>query len=198
MAKTYTREEFAKEYGPFIDSVTKGTGILPGTLTAQAILESSGKYNTGGQWVVGGSQLAQEANNYFGIKADAKWKGPSYNISTREETGSAKSYYIKDDFRKYGSVKDSIRDYVSFLKSNPRYEKAGVFTAKTVSQQAAALEKAGYATAHNYDEVVTQVYNQIKNNLYTAAKLAKQNWIPIAILLGTGVGLAVYFSMKKK
>ena len=55
MAKTYTREEFVKEYGPYISMVTRGTGILPGTLIAQAIIESQGKVN--GSYRVGGSTI---------------------------------------------------------------------------------------------------------------------------------------------
>jgi len=46
MAKTYTREGFVKEYGPYISVATRGTGILPGTLIAQAIIESQGKLIT--------------------------------------------------------------------------------------------------------------------------------------------------------
>ena len=40
---SYTRDEFVKKYGSFIHKSFKGTGILAGTLIAQAILESSGK-----------------------------------------------------------------------------------------------------------------------------------------------------------
>ena len=77
-----TRENFVKQYSPYINLVTKGTGILAGTLIAQAIIESSGKYN--GEWLVGGSKLSREANNFFGIKASKGWKGEVYNIKTGE------------------------------------------------------------------------------------------------------------------
>lgn len=163
-AKTYTREEFTKEFSPYVNTVIKGTGILAGTLFSQAVLESSGKYNTGGQWKVGGSKLAQEANNFFGIKADKSWKGKVYNIKTREVL-NGKDSFVKDDFRKYDSVKDSIKDYVNFLLNNKRYKDAGVFNAKTVEEQAIALKKAGYATDPNYPKLVTGVYKSLKDSI---------------------------------
>ena len=45
MAKTYTREEFVETYGPYIARATRGTGLLPGTVISQAIIESQGKVN---------------------------------------------------------------------------------------------------------------------------------------------------------
>jgi flagellum-specific peptidoglycan hydrolase FlgJ len=75
MAWKGTRKEFINEYGAFVHKVTKGTGILPGTLIAQLFLESS---SAGGK--VGGSKLSQDANNYFGIKCAGGWDGPKYYI----------------------------------------------------------------------------------------------------------------------
>ena len=121
--KALSRAEFVKKYSPFVNEITKGSGIFAGTLFAQAILESSGKYKTGGAWLVGGSKLSQEANNYFGIKADKSWKGKRYNIATGENKPTGEYYVIKDDFRAYNSVEDSLEDYINFLKSNPRYKK---------------------------------------------------------------------------
>ncbi len=163
-AKTYTRKEFVEQFSPYVNTITKGTGIFAGTLFSQAVLESSGNYNTNKQWKVGGSRLAQEANNFFGIKADKGWKGSRYNIKTREVYGG-KDTFVKDDFRKYDSVKDSMKDYVNFLLNNKRYRDAGVFNAKTVEEQAAALKKAGYATDPNYAKVVTDVYRSLKDSI---------------------------------
>lgn len=164
MATTYTRDEFIAKYSPFVNKITQGTGLISGTVLSQAILESSGSYNTGGQWKVGGSKLAQEANNFFGIKADPAWKGQVYNISTRE-VYNGKPTFEKDDFRKYNSVEDSIQDHLNFLVKNPRYKAAGVFDAKTVADQAAAIKKAGYATDPNYAATVSSIYNSIKGKI---------------------------------
>jgi len=146
-----TRKEFINKYGAFIHKVTAGTGILPGTLIAQAFLESSAN----GQ--VGGSKLSREANNFFGIKCGPNWSGGKYYINTKEY-GQNGAYYVKACFRKYASVEDSIKDYVNFLQVNNRYAQAGVFKAKTVKEQAEALKRAGYATAPSYAQLVYDVY----------------------------------------
>jgi flagellum-specific peptidoglycan hydrolase FlgJ len=143
MGWTGSRKEFIEQYGAFVHKVTKGTGILPGTLIAQLFLESSSK------GVVGGSTLSREANNYFGIKCAGGWQGPKYYINTREVL-NGKNVTVNACFRKYGSIKDSIIDYLDFLKNNKRYTTAGVFEAKTVKDQAQALKRAGYATAPGY------------------------------------------------
>ena len=151
MAWTGSRKEFIKEFGAFVHKVTKGTGILPGTLISQLFLESSGNGK------VGGSKLSQDANNYFGIKCAGGWDGPKYYIETREVL-NGRSIMVTACFRKYGSIKDSIIDYIDFLQSNPRYRAAGVLQAKTVEQQAKALKIAGYATAPNYAKLVNDIY----------------------------------------
>ena len=161
--KPTTRELFVKQYSPFINKLVAGTGIFPGTLIAQAIIESSGKYNTGGNWLVGGSKLAQEANNFFGIKATPSWKGGRYNINTGEYTPEGKAYTEAATFRAYKTPEDSMKDYVNFLQVNSRYTKAGVFKAKTVEEQAAALKISGYSTAPNYAKVVNDVYVSVKD-----------------------------------
>lgn len=195
-----TREEFTIKYSPFISKVVKGTGILVGTVLAQAIVESQGKTDDG-SYKVGASKLAKEANNYFGIKCGG-WKGKTYNIDTGEYTSSGQYYTAKDScFRAYPSVEDSIVDYVRFLKNNPRYEQAGVFKAKSVKEQAEALKKAGYATAPNYATTIESVYNGIKNNIKEATALQvdfiKNYWW--VVLLGTvGIVGIVYASIKLK
>lgn len=117
-----------------MDSYNK-TGILPSITIAQAILESS--------W--GESNLSKESNNLFGIKADSSWKGEFVVFETKEFHDTM----IKDKFRKYPTINDSIIDHSEFLRSNPRYEEGGVFNAKTYKEQALALQESGYSTAQD-------------------------------------------------
>jgi N-acetylmuramoyl-L-alanine amidase len=154
MAWKGTRKEFINKYGSYIHKITKGTGILPGTLIAQAFIESaSGKTPS----IVGSSKLTQNTNNYFGIKCGGNWSGPCYSIDTGEFFNGTYTV-IKDTFRKYGSIEESIKDYVNFLQNNKRYTTAGVFLAKNVKDQAKALKAAGYATAPGYADFVYNVY----------------------------------------
>jgi flagellar protein FlgJ len=158
---SYTRAEFVKKYGSFIHKAIEGSGILAGTLVAQAILESSGK-DLQGNFKVAGSKLSREANNLFGIKASSSWKGKTYNINTGEVI-NGKNVVVNADFRAYDSYEDSIKDYVNFLSKNPRYAK--VLKATTVKDQAIELKNANYATAPNYASTVNSVYLSIKSLL---------------------------------
>ena len=187
MSWTGSRSQFINEYGPYIFKVTKGTGILPGTLIAQAFLESSSR------GIVGGSKLSQDANNFFGIKCGAAWNGEKYYTTTREVI-SGKDVTVKACFRKYATVKDSIKDYVNFLQVNKRYATAGVFEAKTVKDQAEALKAAGYATAPGYAKLVNDVYKPYAELIESKRNLAGIDWKnTIAVILMAG-GLTILYN----
>lgn len=113
------------------------SGILPSITIAQAILESN--------W--GNSSLTQVANNLFGIKVGVGWEG-DYHLS---RTLEYHDIWIEDAFRKYDTWQASVDDHANFLLENPRYQKAGVFEAKTYRTQAQALQDAGYSTAQDED-----------------------------------------------
>jgi len=149
----FTRKEFVEKFYPIIERSVRGTGLLPGTALATAIVESSGKVD--GKWLVGGSKLSRKANNYHGIKCHG-WPGRKYEIETREEKPNGESYKVVACFRHYPSVEASIRDWVKFLQENPRYKK--VFKQTTVYDQAVALKAAGYATGNNYARVLYDTY----------------------------------------
>ena len=140
----------------FINSIKSGaiksykeTKILPSITIAQAILESN--------W--GESNLFKESNNLFGIKADRSWKGEYVTFETKEYH----SQMIKDKFRKYSTIEDSILDHSKFLSENKRYEEGGVFEAKTYKKQALALQESGYSTAE--DENGNKTYAQMLERL---------------------------------
>jgi len=154
-----TREQFIKKYYPIAEKLTAGTNIFPSVMLAQAIIESSGRVD--GVWLVGQSLLSRAANNYFGIKDSAGWKGQTISLKTGEFLNGQK-VTVTGVFRKYATVEDSFRDYINFLQVNPRYKTAGVFTAKTPQEQTAALQKAGYATDPNYSKLLNAVMEGFK------------------------------------
>lgn len=149
-----TNKDFTLKYGNFAREVTRGTGIFPETLLGQAAVESNG----------GESTLSKVHNNFFGIKADKSWNGAKVLMKTREVV-DGKSVYIDSYFRKYASPADSFRDYVTFLKVNPRYTKAGVFTAPNYTEQIKRIAAAGYATGTSYANVVTKVAQNVEKAL---------------------------------
>ncbi|MFD6210398.1 glycoside hydrolase family 73 protein [Peribacillus sp. NPDC060253] len=135
----------------FISSIKEGAidnykenGILPSITIAQAILESG--------W--GKSELSVKYNNIFGIKS-YNWDGKSANISTRE----FHEENIQADFRVYDTISDSLQDHAAFLTENPRYEKNGLFSSKTYTEQATALQEAGYSTIEN--EAGEKIYSEL-------------------------------------
>ena len=158
-----TNKEFVKKYFNDAYDVAKGSGIFLETLLGQAILETSS----------GKSELSSKYNNYFGIKADKSWKGKSVNMKTRE-VFDGKSVNINSNFRVYDSFKDSARDYIKFLKENPRYRQGGVFNAKTYQEQIQAIKNSGYATGTDYVNSVLRIVNVIKNDISSLSKLAEK------------------------
>lgn len=112
----------------------KSYKILPSITIAQAILESN--------W--GRSQLSTQYHNLFGIKGH-NWNGKTANLSTNEFYNQT----IKDDFRMYEDVYESVEDHGLFLSENPRYRKHGLFSSNTYMEQAKALQEAGYSTIEN-------------------------------------------------
>jgi flagellum-specific peptidoglycan hydrolase FlgJ len=191
MAWTGSRKEFIEQYGAFVHKATRGTGILPGTLIAQLFIESQGKNKPG---VVGSSGLTQSSSNYFGIKCAGGWKGPTVYADTREVI-NGNSVTVKACFRKYDSIEDSIKDYINFLQSNPRYKNAGVFEAKTVKSQAEALKRAGYATATNYAAFINEIYTPYA--LLIDQQKSALAFIDWKKLLGVGLLAAAFTQFEK-
>lgn len=116
-------------------------GLFPSVLLAQGILESGN----------GNSSLAAKHNNHFGIKRGVGWTGKVVSLNTKE-VFDGRTVTIKDGFRVYDSAEQGFRDRNTFLKMNPRYQKAGVFDAPTPEEQAKRLKAAGYATDPHYAE----------------------------------------------
>lgn len=145
--KPMSKEDFIE----MIYSHLKGkrTNIFNSVTIAQAILETG--------W--GKSELARKANNYFGIKADARWSGLVYQVETKEQKPSGEIYKIYADFRAYESIADSIKDHDEFfVSSNWRKENyKKVLEAKDPFTQARALRSCGYATNLDYADKLINI-----------------------------------------
>ncbi len=74
-----------------------------------------------------------EGNNPFNIKADETWRGPTY-------TKGEKAY------RAYPSYEESMKDYLEYLQSNPRYGKMfEPVTRQSLGRLVDAIHYAGYS-----------------------------------------------------
>jgi flagellum-specific peptidoglycan hydrolase FlgJ len=176
-----TREQYIEKYYGEVIQATRGTKIFPEIAIMQGALESGN----------GNSTLASKYNNHFGIKADSSWKGEKVFLPTKEVRNGI-TVVENEPFRVYSSVKDSFRDYAQFLQENPRYTKAGVFTAKTPQEQADALQRAGYATAPYYAQSLKTMISRNIDDLMEIAKKYKDN-TPVILL---GIGITIFFGYR--
>jgi len=138
------REFLTRMYPLAVRASEKLGGVDPNALLTQWGVESAFGTKTSGKY------------NYFGIKADKSWSGPKEDVMTQEFI-SGEKVRIPQPFRSYSSPEEAVDDYVSFLKTNKRYEKAGVFQAQTSSDFFSALQKAGYATDPEYAAKLTKI-----------------------------------------
>lgn len=139
-----SKEEFLEELTPYAQEVSLTHGVRPSLLVAQAALESN--------W--GKSQLAQDSNNYFGVKNPV---GREY--ATKEFTQNEWTE-INASFREYDSVYESVLDYANLLKNGTSWDEnlyQEVIEAPTYKEAAYALTKAGYATDPRYAEKIIQI-----------------------------------------
>ena len=109
-------------------------GIPASVTLAQGIIESSN----------GKSQLAQNENNHFGIKATKAWldAGGGYGVYTDDKPN--------EKFCKYNSVADSYEHHSQFLKNNQRYANCFKLSPDDYKGWCMGLDKAGYATSGTY------------------------------------------------
>ena len=143
-----TKAEFFKKYGSFAQASATGSGLSPLLILSQAYIESGG----------GKSKLAKDHYNFFGVKADKSWIGKKVLMRTREQRPTGEDYYINTYFRKYDNPGQSFQDHIKFLKTNPRYAKAGLFSyPDNYEKQADTLQKSGYATDINYSKLLKAV-----------------------------------------
>lgn len=140
----------------------KQSGILASVSMAQFILESG----------YGKSELAQNANNCFGMKsslsgnswAGSAWDGHSvYTMQTREQNTDGSYVTVTADFRKYGSIEDSIADHSAYLLgamngSKKRYE--GLAGCTDYKKAVQIIKDGGYATSLDYVQNLCRVIEQ--------------------------------------
>jgi len=132
-----TPEDFIASIAPAARASMAKTGIPASFTIAQAALESG--------W--GSSKTAVNARNLFNIKADASWRGATYQMPS-EEVVAGKVVVQPAKWRSYPHWQACIDDRAAFLRANPRY--ARCFMAKSGEAWALAVAAAGYATDPNY------------------------------------------------
>ena len=150
--KNLSEADAIKKVGSLFTADMKKSGILASVSLAQFILESG----------YGKSELAQNANNIFGMKkslsgntwAGSTWDGKSvYTKKTQEDDGTGKLYTITADFRKYPCIEDSIGDHSAYLlgaKNGSMLRYDGLKDCKDYKKAVQIIKDGGYATSTTY------------------------------------------------
>ena len=161
-----------KKVGPLCSADMKTSGILASVTMAQFILESG----------YGKSELAQAANNVFGMKkslsgntwAGSAWDGKSiYMKKTQEQNANGSYVTITADFRKYPCVEDSIADHSAYLLgamngSKARY--AGLKGCTDYKKAVQIIKDGGYATSLTYVEKLCSIIERWNLTQYDSAE----------------------------
>lgn len=142
--------EFVKAVMPHAQRVAAELGVDPRVLVAQAALETGW-----GRSIIRNAD-GTSSHNLFNIKAHRAWSGPVATVRTKEYLGGAATM-VRDAFRSYDSFEASFRDYVDFLKTNPRYRQALAQTHDPASF-AHSLQAAGYATDPGYANKILRIF----------------------------------------
>jgi flagellum-specific peptidoglycan hydrolase FlgJ len=143
---TYTADQYIQRFKTIAVQEMNTYGVPASITLAQGLLESGN----------GNGDLARIANNHFGIKCTADWKGKSYYKDDDQ---------VNDCFRVYDHPEDSFRDHSNFLKRK-RY--AGLFELDKNDYVgwATGLKTAGYATNPRYPDMLIGVIQKYHLDQY--------------------------------
>ncbi len=167
-----------KKVGPLFTENQKKTGILASVSMAQFILESG----------YGKSELAQNANNVFGMKCSlsgntwngSTWDGKSkYTKQTKEQHTDGSYETITADFRKYPCIEDSIADHSAYLlgaKNGSKLRYDGLKDCTDYKKAVQLIKNGGYATSLTYVENLCSIIERWNLTQYDA----KESDTPIA------------------
>lgn len=172
--KDLSEADAIKKVGALFTADMKKSGILASVSLAQFILESG----------YGKSELAQNANNVFGMKkslsgntwAGSSWDGKSvYTKQTREQNADGSYVTITADFRKYPCIEDSIADHSAYLLgamngSKQRY--AGLKGCTDYKKAVQIIKDGGYATSHSYVSNLCSIIERWNLTQYDTAEEA--------------------------
>ncbi len=143
--------EFVADILPAARSAAAALGVSPRMLIAQSALETGWGRHT--------MRLddGRSSYNLFGIKAGSDWQGPAVRRASLEYRDGILEPEVSS-FRAYASPADSLRDYVDFIRSSPRYRAALERTGDD-EQYIRAIHRAGYATDPGYADKVIDILN---------------------------------------
>jgi hypothetical protein len=133
-------------------------GIPASIILAQGILESG----------AGKGDLANRANNHFGIKCH-DWTGES----VRHDDDAS-----QECFRKYNDASESFKDHALFLTGRGRYSSLFSLPKEDYEAWAKGLRSAGYATDPRYPQKLISYIERYNLGQFDSQVLGR-NYVPI-------------------
>ena len=168
--KNLSEADAIKKVGALFTADQKKSGILASVSLAQFILESG----------YGKSELAQNANNIFGMKCSlsgntwsgSSWDGKSkYTKKTQEQNPDGSMVTITADFRKYPCIEDSIADHSAYLlgaKNGSKLRYDGLKGCTDYKKAVQIIKDGGYATSLTYVEKLCSIIEKWNLTQYDA------------------------------
>lgn len=159
-----TRQEFLTKIASIVvaENNKRGKPLFPSVVIAQALCESA--------W--GQSQIMIKANAVFGIKCGSNWNGKYYNAKTKECYDGKNYVNIRDNFRAYDSLEDSVKDYFDLICKSSRYRPALV--TETPLACISAIKNGGYATSPSYVSTIMSIIRSNNLTKYDSLKEVPQ------------------------
>ena len=163
-----SEEQVIAKVGALFTADQKQSGILASVSMAQFILESG----------YGKSELAQGANNCFGMKKSlsgntwggSTWDGSSvYTKKTQEQNADGSYVTITADFRRYSCVEDSIADHSAYLlgaKNGSKLRYDGLKGCTDYKKAVQIIKDGGYATSLTYVDKLCSIIERWKLTHY--------------------------------
>lgn len=148
------KQKFLDDILPQASAAAHELGVDVRGIVAQAALETGWGTSHPGDG-------AGSSHNLFGIKAGASWRGASVSSETTEYVAGTAGRETAE-FRAYGSVAESVDDYVRLLRDNPRYS-AALGTGGDVRAFAEGLARGGYATDPRYADKLVSIADQLSD-----------------------------------
>lgn len=168
--KDLSEADAIKRVGALFTADQKKSGILASVSLAQFILESG----------YGKSELAQNANNLFGMKkslsgnswSGSAWDGKSvYTKKTQEQNADGSYETITADFRKYSCIEDSIADHSAYLfgaMNGKKLRYDGLKGCTDYKKSVYIIRDGGYATSLDYVEKLCSIIEKWSLTQYDA------------------------------
>ena len=163
-------QAFIDRYAPIAMEQQQKYGIPASVTLAQALMESG----------TGTSRLAQNANNFFGVKCGSGWlaAGKPYMVASDDKPD--------DKFRVYDDVAQSFEDHSRVLMGSRYMKYCGGLTSVDYENWAKGIKAGGYATSPTYVEGVLKNIKSYNLQEYDQMAVidARQKGITIGYMRG--------------